>query len=180
MDFELLTADAFLFWTLLVVQSVVIVRFVEAGNAVISGSALATVAITLLLFPEQWSLLSGGDVETVGVGSWLLANAGSIVAAVACYFLIGLLWATFRWWLYVNDAREAYEEQKREWLRPRSLMASAKLLETRAAYIHDEVLRARYLHWANHCRTAAAANPGQLSQELKPVWKEFVENGYQF
>lgn len=180
MAFEFLTTDAFLFWVLIAIQSAVIIWFVEAGNAVAAGTALAIVAITLFLFPEQWDALTSGEAESASVGSWLLANVGSLVTALACYVLIGLLWATFRWWLYVNDAREAYEEQKLNWLQPRNLMASAKLLENRAAYIHDEVLRARYLHWANTCRAAAATSGGRLSQDLRPVWKEFVENGYQF
>ena len=84
MTFELLETDAFLFWTLLVVQSAVIVRFVEAGNATASAIGLSTVIITLLLFSEQWGSVGGGDVETVEVGGWLLANAGSVVTTIGC------------------------------------------------------------------------------------------------
>jgi hypothetical protein len=178
MLFDFLTSDSFLFWTLLAVQSAMIIWFVEAGNATASGVVLATVTVTVLMFPDQWSELAGTDVGSVGVGRWLLDNAGRIAAGVACYFLIGLLWATFRWWLYVGDAREAYDEHKRQWLQPRSLLLSAKLLETRADFVCDQALRTRYLHWANACRIAAATGVRQLSPELKPVWKEFVENGY--
>ncbi len=180
MVFEFLISDGFLFWALLVVQSALIIWFVEAGSAVASGTTLATVAITVLLFPEQWGELAGTDVGSSGVGHWIMDNAGRVATAVACYFLIGLLWATFRWWLYVNDARETYEQQKQQSLQPRSLVVSAKLLESRAAYVCDETLRARYLHWAGACREAASVNAAQLSPELKPVWWEFVESGYQF
>lgn len=180
MVFEFLISDSFFFWALLAVQSALIVWFVESGNAVASGTTLATIAVTLLLFPEQWGELAGTDVGASGAGRWIFDNAGRVATAVACYFLIGLLWATFRWWLYVNDAREIYEQQKQQWLQPRSLVVSAKLLESRAAYVRDEMLRARYLHWAGVCREAASVNAGQLSPELKPVWREFVENGYQF
>ena len=177
---DFLISDGFLFWALLVVQSALIVWFVETGNAIASGTTLATVAITLLLFPAQWGELAGTDVGSSGVGGWILDNAGSVVTAVACYFLIGLLWSTFRWWLHVSDTREAYEQQKQQWLQPLSLLSSARLLEDRAGYVPDEAIRARYLHWAGACREAASTNAGQLSPELKPVWREFVENGYQF
>ncbi|MBI1312904.1 hypothetical protein GC176_16565 [bacterium] len=178
MLFEFLTSDDFLFWAILAVQSALIIWFVEAGSAVAAGTMLASIAVTVSLFPSQWSYFGVPDVESTGVNNWLLENAWRLPAAAGCYVLVGLLWSTFRWWLFVNDARDAYDAQKKQWLQPLTLLSSARLLEERAVSVNDERLRVRYLHWARACRSAATAGGCRLSPELKPVWKDFVENGY--
>ena len=178
MLFEFLTSDEFLFWTMIAAQSALIIWFVEMGNAVAAAVTLATIFVGAGLFPSQWGYFGGPESQPDRLGVWLLGNAWRIIAGVGCYFLLGLLWATFRWWLFVNDVREAYDEQKRLWLMPGNLQSLGQRLEMRASTAPSQSLRSQYQQWAAACREAADAGGHCLSDELKPVWKDFVENGY--
>ncbi|MHC4875498.1 MAG: hypothetical protein ACYTGL_03295 [Planctomycetota bacterium] len=180
MLFEFLTSDEFLFWTMVAVQSALIIWFVEMGNALAAAVTLMTIFVGAAFFAGQWGHFEMLDTESDRIGGWLLGNAWRIVAGTGCYLLLGLLWATFRWWLFVNDVREAYDEQKRLWLLPRHLMSSAHRLEVRASMTASQSLRIQYQEWAAACRAAAETGGQHLSDELKPAWKEFVENGYRF
>lgn len=180
MAFEHLTTDGLLFWTMILVQSAIIVWYVEAGNPAASGMTVVATGITALMLPEQWNHLAATDIQSTGTMNWLIANSGRLLIGLVCYLVLGLVWATFRWWLHVNDAREAYDSHKRQWLEPQNLLISARLLETRAACVPDSSQRNRYRQWASACRTAAMTGGGRLSNDLKPAWRDFVENGYHY
>lgn len=177
---EILTSNDFCFWTLIAVQSAMIIWFVEAGSAASAGTTLVSVFISLSLFPGQLKHFGLLRDQSTSLGTLLLENSWPIVLGLGCYVLIGLLWATFRWWLHVNEAREVYVDQKRQWLQPRTLLASATLWDDRAEFACDAALRTQYRHWANACRAAATTGGGRLPQELVPVWRNFVENGYRY
>ncbi len=178
MLFEFITSDEFLFWTLIAVLSALIVWFTETGDATAAGVTLITLFVGAAFFPNQWMYFGISEADPAHAGEWLLQNSWRIVLGLVCYFLLGLLWATFRWWLHVHDAREAYDDEKRRWLAPGNLLACAGRLEVRSATAPNDTLRQQYHDWASACRLAADAGGHCLSDELKPVWKDFVENGY--
>lgn len=177
---EILTSDGFLFWTLVIVQSALIVWFVETGNAIAAAVTLVTLIVGSGFFPGEWEWMVSGSVSDIGLWGWFQQNAWRLLAFAGCYALIGLAWATFRWWLLVAELRDTYETRKTEWLAPGRLLETAGILSARADYVSAEQKKIRYQEWADVCRRAASAGGNRLTKDLKPVWKDFVENGFRF
>lgn len=175
---EILTSESFWFWTLVVVQSLLIIWFVETGNAVAAAVTLGTLVIGLAFFPTQWPHIGLGDLASMSFFEWLSTNLWPLIAGIGCYLLVGLGWATFRWWLYVRELRDNYERCKADWLAPGNLRSTANMLNSRAQLCHEISERERLTQWADACRMAATEGGNRLTHELKPVWKDFVTNGF--
>jgi len=62
--------------------------------------------------------------------AWLTQNAWAILAGIGCYVVVGIAWATFRWWLLVRVMRDNYERRKAEWLAPGNLRSTATMLRS--------------------------------------------------
>lgn len=173
-----LTGDATLFWIMILIQSALIVWFLEVGNAVAATITLLMLMAGIALFPSQWPIFGLHSVADEGLWAWMTNNAGRLIALSCLYLLTGTAWALFRWWLMVSTLRERYEQRRAEWLTPGSLRRTAALLQSRAAMCLEPTERQRLIAWAEACQTAAMAGGQQLTRELKPVWKEFIEHGF--
>lgn len=174
---EFFTSESFWFWTLVIVQSGLIVWFVESANPVAAGVTVATLLIAIVFFPTQWETVGLGDLHRMSFPAWLSQNAWALLAGLGCYIFVGIAWATFRWWLLVRQLRESYERSKAEWLAPGNLRSTAKILLSHAEHCPEPSLREKYLLWSEACRMAAVEGGHQLTHELKPVWKDYVTNG---
>ena len=174
---EILTSESFWFWTLVIVQSGLIIWFVETANPVAAGVTLATLIVGIAFFPTQWTTVGLGDLHNMSFPTWLSNNAWVLLAGIGCYLFIGIAWATFRWWLLVRQMRETYERNKAAWLAPGNLRSTATMLRSHAEHCPEPTLRDKYLLWSEACRMAAAEGGHQLTHELKPVWKDYVTNG---
>lgn len=177
---EILSAEALWFWTLILAQSLLVVWFVRNDNLVGSVLSVLSIIAGFGFFPGQWESIGLGQLQREGFWPFINQNGGMILGSIGCYVLLGLVWAAFRWWLFVKDLREQYDRRKADWLEPKSLLNTAQFLRAQAACHEDEGLRQRYSHWANACADAAARGGQVLNSELKPVWKDFVEHGYRF
>lgn len=174
---EILTTEAFWFWTLVIVQSGLIMWFAEAGNPIAASVTIGTLIIGVAFFPTQWESIGLSALHEMSFSGWLIQIVWPLLAFIGCYVLIGIVWATFRWWLLGRQIRERYERSKAEWLAPGNLRTTAGLLRTQAEDCSEPALKAKYQAWAEACQAAATAGGNRLTQELKPVWKEFVTNG---
>jgi hypothetical protein len=174
---EILTSEGFWFWTLVVVQSGLIIWFVETANPVAAAVTIGTLIVGIAFFPTQWETVGLADLHSMSFPGWLTTNAWPLLAGVGCYFFTGIAWATFRWWLLVREMRDTYERSKAEWLAPGNLRSTATVLRSQAEHCSESTLREKYIAWSEACRMAAAEGGNRLTQELKPVWKEFVTNG---
>ena len=176
---EIFTSDIFWFWTLVIVQSGLMIWFVETGSAIGAGTTLLTLIVGIAFFPGQWEMIGLGQIETEGFWPWLADHIWGILAIGGCYLMIGLAWATLRWWLFVRDLRELYDQRKLEWLAPGNLRRTASTLQSKAEASRGTVESDRFQEWADACLRAASNGGNQLTRELKPVWKGFVKNGFQ-
>jgi hypothetical protein len=174
---EILTSEGFWFWTLVIVQSGLIIWFVESANPVAAAVTLSTLVVGVAFFPTQWGHIGLGELNNMSFPAWLGQNVWTLLAGIGCYIFIGIAWATFRWWLLVREMRDTYERRKAEWLAPGNLRSTAVMLRSHAEHCPETSLREKYLLWSECCRMAAAEGGNRLTHELKPVWKEFVTNG---
>ncbi|MDA0284358.1 MAG: hypothetical protein O3B13_02505 [Planctomycetota bacterium] len=174
---EILTSEGFWFWTLAIVQSGLIIWFVETANPVSAAVTMVTLIVGLAFFPTQWEYVGLADLHEMPLPAWLSHNAWPLLAGIGCYLFVGIAWATFRWWLLVREMRETYERHKAEWLAPGNLRSTAALLQSCAERCTETALREQYQRWSKICRMAASEGGNRLTQELKPVWKDFVTNG---
>lgn len=176
---DVLSSEAFWFWTIVVVMSALIIWFTEQGVLLAALSSLFALAVGIAFFPSQWDTASGG-IRELGLWSWLGEHMLGVLVSAVLYLLIGLVWATLRWWMHVRCIREEYEERRAAWLAPGTLMRHAEVLQSRANVTSDETVRAQYWAWRDSCARAAEMGGNRLTHELKPLWKVYVENGYQF
>ena len=174
---EIFTSESFWFWALVIVQSGLIVWFVESATPVAAGVTVGTLIVGISFFPTQWGDVGLGDLHDMSFPAWLSQNAWALLAGLGCYLFVGVAWATFRWWLLVRQMRESYERAKAEWLAPGNLRSTATMLRSHAEHCPEPTLREKYLLWSEACRMAAAEGGHQLTHELKPVWKDYVTNG---
>jgi hypothetical protein len=174
---EILTGESFWFWTLVIVQSGLIIWFAETANPVAAGVTVGTLIVGIVFFPTQWQHVGLGDLQNMSFPTWLSQNAWTLLAGIGCYVFVGIAWATFRWWLLVRQIRETYERSKAEWLAPGNLRSTATMLRNYAEHCPETSLREKYQLWSEACRMAAAEGGHQLTHELKPVWKDYVTNG---
>lgn len=174
---EILTTESFWFWTLVIVQSGLIMWFAEAGNPIAASVTIGTLIVGVAFFPTQWEIIGLADLHAMSFSDWLLDILWPLVALIGCYILIGTAWATFRWWLLGREIRDRYERSKAEWLAPGNLRNTASMLQSHAANCSEPAVKERYQVWSEACLAAATAGGNRLTQELKPVWKEFVTNG---
>lgn len=175
---EILTSETFWFWTMIVVQSALIVFFVEHGSPIGAIFSLAALIGGIGFFPSQWPSIGVAALGEDGLLGWLGSNFWMILAGGALYLLIGLGWGMLRWWMFVRHLREDYEQQKSQWLLPATLDQSAAALRLRANCASLATEKSRLQKWAEACESAAVRGGGQLDHELKPAWKDFVQNGY--
>lgn len=174
---EILTTESFWFWTLVIVQSGLIMWFAEAGNPIAAAVTIGTLVLGVAFFPTQWETIGLADLHETSFSSWLLDILWPLIAFIGCYILIGITWATFRWWLLGREIRDRYERIKADWLAPGNLRNTASRLRSRAENCSEPTLKARYAEWSEACLSAATAGGNRLTQDLKPVWKEYVTNG---
>lgn len=175
---EIFTSETFWFWAMIIVQSSLIVFFVEHGSPMGAGFSLLALMAGIGYFPEQWELIGLSEAGKNGFWNWVGLNIWSILAGGTLYLLIGLGWGILRWWLFVRNLREEYEQQKAKWLLPISLDQAAAALQRRASHLSLPAERDRLQQWAEACWNAATRGGGRLDEELKPVWKDYVQNGY--
>ena len=177
---ELLSSEAFWFWTIVVVMSALIVWFTEQGVLLAALSSLFALAVGIAFFPNQWDLLGLSGIREQGFWLWLGDNILGVLVASVLYLLVGLVWSTLRWWMHVRCIREEYEDRRTHWLTPGTLLRHGELFASRASVTSDETVCEQYRAWQDHCIRAAELGGHRLTPELKPMWKVYVENGYQF
>lgn len=177
---DILSSEVFWFWTVVVVMSSMIVWFTERGVLPAALSSVVALAVGIAFFPNQWDLIGLGGIRESGLWAWLGENILAVLVGLVTYVLVGLVWATLRWWMHVRGIREEYEERRTHWLTPAALQKTAELFQSRATITSDKIVREQYSQWHDICVRAAEMGGRRLTHELKPLWKVYVENGYRF
>jgi hypothetical protein len=93
------------FWLLVIAESVLLLALIEyekVGWGTIS--LIATLAALYFL----------GNSEVV---AYLAQNPLTIALGVCGYFVAGTVWSVAKWWFYVGNVREKYDERKADFLR---------------------------------------------------------------
>lgn len=109
----LFAVGTFWFWALLVVHFCVLLALIEyekVGWATISLIA----AFALLHF--------FGDFNIVAAA---LHNPVTALVVAGCYFVAGTVWSVVKWWFFVRNCREEYDERKAEFLRQNGVEGTA-------------------------------------------------------
>ena len=107
--FELFVLGTFWFWALIAAEIILLFMFVEWEN----GFG-ATVSLIVFAAALQWC----GDTNIIG---FIFDNPLRLLAVVAAYFLLGGIWGTVKWWIFIRDRLEEYEELRDEFLRNKGL-----------------------------------------------------------
>jgi hypothetical protein len=101
---ELLVVGSIWFWLFIVAEIAILFACVGSENGF--GAT-----ISLVVFGAILQFASGVDIlglfwnHPTGAGAFLVS-----------YFLFGIAWATFKWWVYCRDQKVIYDERKRKWL----------------------------------------------------------------
>ena len=79
---EILTGESFWFWTLVIVQSGLIIWFAETANPVAAGVTVGTLIVGIAFFPTQWQQVGLGDLQNMSFPTWLSQNAWTLLAGL--------------------------------------------------------------------------------------------------
>ena len=172
--------EAFWFWTLIIVQSGLVIWFVSQDHLVAAVLGILSILAGIGFFPGQWESIGLGNLRTVGFSAFVRSHYGEIIAVAGSYLIIGAGWAGVRWWLHARGIRQSYERRRDDWLHPHALLNTATFFRNQALVATSADSQQRYSRWSKACAEAAARGGKILTSELKPIWKEFVEHGYRF
>ena len=149
-------------WGLILLHTILIIWFIEQVNFIGAAVTLigGLIALQLLGHINLYQLVTGSP--------W------AIPAVVLGYLALGVGWGVAKWWLYVREIRANYERTKVEWLSPVSLQNAAVDYNSAAQCAVTEDEQRKLLSWAVACSRAAEQGVDVLSDELKPIWNDFV------
>lgn len=102
---ELFLMGTLAFWLLLLSEVVLLFIFTAYENGLAATISLVAYVAIMQFF---------GGVDVLG---YVLHNPLPVVAGVLSYFVIGTAWGVFKWWLFVRDRLEEYEDMKAEFLK---------------------------------------------------------------
>ncbi len=114
--FELFVIGSFWFWALIAAEIILLFVFIENENGIGAWVSLAIFAACL-----QWM----GNTDIIG---FVVQNPLSLLAVLAAYFLIGGWWGVVKWWVFLRDQLEEYQEAKEKFLRNHGIDPSIKEL----------------------------------------------------
>lgn len=114
--FELFVIGSFWFWALIAAEIILLFVFIENENGIGAWVSLAIFAACL-----QWM----GNTDIIG---YVVQNPLAILAILAAYFLIGGVWGIVKWWVFLRDRLEDYQEAREKFLRNQGLDPSIKEL----------------------------------------------------
>jgi len=127
---ELFIVGTMPFWLLILAEVVLLFIFVAYENGI--GATLSLVAFGAIL---QFC----GGVDIVG---YVIHHPFQLAGLVVAYFVVGTIWGVIKWWLYVNDKLQVYEDLKIEWLRSKghegTNVVPDELKADWKAYLEDE------------------------------------------
>ena len=173
MMFELFVLGTFWFWLLMFAEFVVLIACLSHEKYFLAPLSLA-VTIALLI-------LGGSGLG--GVVDWVRMNPSWTVALVLGYFAIGVGYTIAKWWVFVRDVLEKYQEHKTLWLADWKSRAEKYLHSAEQKDVQLKQAKARsengnyinsltkemedYKKWAE----IWLASKGQMTPELIPYWQ---------
>lgn len=92
------------FWGLVLIEICLLCLFVEIEHGIGATFSLVVFA-TILYFLGQVDFIT-----------YIKDHPLHILGMLGLFFLIGTLWGIGKWWMYVRDRLEDYEDHKAEWL----------------------------------------------------------------
>lgn len=92
------------FWGLVVLELILLCLFVEYEHGIGATISLAVFA-TILYFLGQVDFIT-----------YIKDHPFHIMGMLGLFFFIGTMWGIGKWWMFVRDRLEEYEEYKVEWL----------------------------------------------------------------
>lgn len=114
---------SFWFWLLLLLSFIVLVLCVEwEAPFKAFGAILVTVGL-LVLF------------GTLDPFDWIANHPGQVIGSIVGYFLLGTVWSLVKWWMYVGQRKEYYEDIKIEWLKEKGIKESVVPEELRDDWV---------------------------------------------
>ncbi len=137
---------SFGFWMVLALESVLLFCLIDHDEG---AWATLTLLLTLFLF-ETWGNLK--------VYTALITNPLGTLGLVGLYFVLGTLWSVAKWWFYVRDRKERYDEKKAKFLKAKGQegnLVPANLQEEWAGVVESQKLfkpesldhKARIMRW---------------------------------
>ncbi len=109
----LFAVGTFWFWALLAVHFCVLLALIEYEKV---GWATLSLVATLAI------LHFFGDFNIVSAA---VHNPGTAAMVAGGYFLAGTVWSVVKWWFFVRNCREEYDERKTEFLRQNGVEGTA-------------------------------------------------------
>src|SRR3989344_55616 len=101
----LLVFGGFWFWAAVVVESLFLIFWVSSDNEESSSGLWARVSVIIAVLLFQF--LGGPSLLRM-----VAENPWPTLFSVGGYFFIGTIWGVIKWYLYVLQKKEEYEEEK--------------------------------------------------------------------
>lgn len=113
---ELFVFGSIWFWALVAVEIIILFCCVEWENG-IGATISVAVFMTILYF------MGGMDFIT-----YIKDNPWNIVIGAASYIVLGIMWGIVKWYLFVKDQLDDYEELKVKWLEEHHRITNTKVV----------------------------------------------------
>lgn len=101
-----------LWWILLAVSSLIMFFAIDDDKGGLASTTAIITLIALALFSDMPIL------------RWIAQNPGNLLLLVLGYFVGGGLWGLVKWYLYVANRRDKYEDLKQDWLKRQKVTGS--------------------------------------------------------
>lgn len=166
MLWELILVGSFWFWFILAVEFCVVLWCLEFERF---GWATLTLIATVL----GLHLLGNANVF-----SWIWGHPWQFAGLIGCYFVAGTIWGIVKWWFFVRDVRDRYEDEKKIWCSVKRLKQDVESLRSRLEKVKKADADSEYASKLQREVTAyeqAVKSGGGLTDALKPFWKAHVD-----
>ena len=150
------------FWILSIGAICTIIWALEEDSGVWATTIVVVFGLLVTFF--------GPGVEWI---KWVAANPWTILWGVLAYITIGSVWGVIKWYFYVSDEREAYEDRKRSWLEskghPGVTKVPPELKEEWTTYVCDNT---RWGKWDYSATVRGSKDKNKPIVDVKPIaWR---------
>lgn len=115
----------FWFWLLVLFESIYLISQIDDDDGGVNATVSFVVTLLLLNF--------FGDIPII---RWIWQNPTLLLGGLAGYLLLGVIWATAKWWFYITNRLHMYKEKKAIFLKTYKVAGEAVPAELQMEWLY--------------------------------------------